>query len=530
MQWAIALIFLLIVFVTRLPIFFRSVLDWDESLYLLMAEQWRAGHLPYTTIWDNKPIGIYTIFALFLAVFGDNVASIRIASALFVGINAFLVFKIALLIPSSAERLRNRCAVFAGTAYIIGSISNDGLAANTEIFMACFTAAAVLCAASTVFCSARPGLLGLLTGLLFGIAVMIKYVAIFEFFAIAFALLAMRPDLRGRSRIIVGAIVGACSPALLAICLYAANGALSIWWNSSIASNFLRVATPFDTGALSYAFNLQISRWLPLFASGLIMLAIFFWRAIKNGTKRQFEPAGRFHILLALWLIGGCLGVASAKSFYDHYFLQILPVLCVCLSWVLVQAAPFIRGIQLPKLVLVFAIILSIPCEGACLALVAAARPIVSTSQGKIALNRDTPTRIANDISNAPGASSARIYVFDYQPIIYSLTGKAPPTKYVLPSVLTKCFLASVAGVDANAEVSRILETQPNFIIRSLFPPTDPVVVNQGVYAEINQALAKNYVLWQTYDDAAIFRLRPDTGRAMPLAKVSDQTCEQSRT
>jgi 4-amino-4-deoxy-L-arabinose transferase-like glycosyltransferase len=527
-QWAIASIFLIAVFITRIPIFFRSVLDWDESLYLLMAEQWRAGHLPYTTIWDNKPIGIYAIFALFLAVFGDHVASIRIASACFVAINAFIVFRISLLIPSSAERLRDRCAVFAGAAYIIGSISNDGLAANTEIFMACFTAAAVLCAASPQFCLRRPALRGLIVGLLFGMAIMVKYVAIFELFAVAFALLALRPDIPSQTRHILGAIAGIALPALLTIGLYAANGELRIWWESSVASNFLRVATPFDAGALNYTFNLQVTRWLPLFVSGIIMLAIFPWCVIKKTTKIQRGPASRFHLLLALWLIGGCLGVASAKSFYDHYFLQLLPVLCVCLSWVVVQATPFIRGLRVPKLILVFAVILLVPCNGACLALEAAAGPVIVTSHGKITLRSDTPAEIARDITSVSAASSDCIYVFDYQPVIYSLTRKFPPTKYVLPSVLTTRFLAHVAGVDANAEVSRILETRPEFIIRSLFPPTNNLITDRSVYAEMNQALAKNYVLWRTYNDAVIFRIRSNAGGSKPTSKAVKETCRQS--
>ena len=59
----IALLFFVATLVTRIPVLSRSVLDWDESLYFIMAQQWRLGHLPYTTVWDNKPLGIYAIFA-----------------------------------------------------------------------------------------------------------------------------------------------------------------------------------------------------------------------------------------------------------------------------------------------------------------------------------------------------------------------------------------------------------------------------------------------------------------------------------
>ncbi len=93
----------------RTPVLWRSVLDWDESLYFLMAQQWRLGHLPYTTIWDNKPIGIYAIFAAFQAVFGDGIFAIRIATVAFVSLLAFTVFKITqMLTGSRARRLGRR--------------------------------------------------------------------------------------------------------------------------------------------------------------------------------------------------------------------------------------------------------------------------------------------------------------------------------------------------------------------------------------------------------------------------------------
>ena len=45
--WPVAC-FLLLAVLLRLPVLHRSVLDWDESLYVLMARDWLAGHLPYS--------------------------------------------------------------------------------------------------------------------------------------------------------------------------------------------------------------------------------------------------------------------------------------------------------------------------------------------------------------------------------------------------------------------------------------------------------------------------------------------------
>jgi hypothetical protein len=502
MQACIGAGLFLLVLITRLPTFFRSVMDWDESLYFLIAEQWRAGHLPYTTVWDNKPIGIYEIFALFQSWFGDSVVSIRVASVAFITVTAFAVFKIALHIPLSDHRFRATCALFAGVAYAVCSLTNDGLAANTEIFMSCFTALAVLSALSQRSFTA---------GLLFGMAFMTKYVAVFEFPAILFALLALRPalDLNIAIKTAIAALTGAALPLLLTVLLYGATGHLHPWWEDSILSNFRRVAVPVSMPALTYAFNLEAARWSPLFVISFAMLAMAVFRLPRLRQPETSTGAARCHIFLALWLAGGCIGVVSAKSFFDHYFLQILPVMCVTLAWMLLTAAPLIRAWPAFATGILFTAILALPAIAAATALGQAANPIMSISQGRITLQPDTPTQIASDIQpllTTPGAN--QIYVFDYQPIIYSLAGQKPPTKYAFPSVLTKCQLAQVAKVRALHEIRRILATNPEFIVRSLHPFTDPTVVNLRVYAQVDRAIAARYVVWRTYDDAVVYRLR----------------------
>jgi hypothetical protein len=492
----IGAVFLAAALISRLPTFFISVLDWDESLYFLVAAQWRAGNLPYTTIWDNKPIGIYAIFALFQAVLGERIAAIRIATVLCIAVTAFAVFRIVLLVPAVDARLRRRCAVFAGFAFIIASLSNDGLAANTEIFMACFTALAVLTGISPGLPGFRPGLRAFGAGLLFGCAFMTKYVAVFEAPAVAFALLAFAaPGARLKTAMLAAA--GGALPMALTILLYAAAGQLPTWWNCSIAANFLRVAGPFDAGALQFALNLQAVRWLPFYLCAAAMLGLAVLRP------------GRLPVLLVLWLAGGCLGVAAAKSFFDHYFLQILPVLCVSTAWVLLRLGGPVAGLPRPALGACFALILLIPCFAAGSAMLNACRPVLSGDHFRPVWHPDTPARIAAALAALPPGQADRIYVFDYQPIIYGLAHAMPPTRFAFPSTLTKCFLAHVAGVDGAAEVARIFRQEPQFVIRSRLPFTDPVVFNRAVFAETDQAIAAGYVLWRVYPDAQVYRRRP---------------------
>ncbi len=513
LQWRVAGLFFACVLVSRLPAFFLSVLDWDESLYGIMAGQWRLGHLPYTTIWDNKPIGIYGIFLLFQAVFGNPVLAMRAATIAAVTASAFAVFRIAYALVPGGNPGRLAYAMFAGIAFIICSISNDGLAANTEIFMACFTAFAVLCALSPQFCVSRPGLRGLAVGLLFGLAFMTKYVAVFESPAIGFALLWFMPGLaRARFAACAAAIAGAALPLLATVLVYALTGNLKIWWNCSIAANFLRVATPISGGAVTYVLGLQLTRWLPLFCAAAILPALLAWQMPRMLRGKAADGAPL--CLLLLWLVGGTVGVASAKLFYDHYFLQILPVLCVIPAWLLGRYSGRLNRAVLETGVAVF---LVIPCYGAGVTLMSASLPLVTSQQGASVPHADTPARIAAAIAALPAGTPRQIYVFDYQPVIYSLVGQTPPTRYAFPSILTKCFLSHVAGVDAVAETHRILAGNPAFIIRSLLAPAAPALRNQVVYDEVKQDIAARYDLWRGYSDAAVYRLRHD---AAPLGAL----------
>ncbi len=507
LQTGVAVALFLVALITRLPTFFRSVMDWDESLYFLMAEQWRAGHLPYTAIWDNKPIGIYGVFALFQSWFGDNIFSIRIASVLFITVAAFAIFKIVLKIP--AARRRVQVGIFASLAYVICSLTNDGLSANTEIFMACFTVLAVLSALSRQ---------AFLAGVLFGMAFMTKYVAVFEFPAIAFAVLLLNPPfdpkqpLQTAIRASLALLIGAALPLILTILLYAHSGHLHSWLEDSILSNFRRVDVPVSMLALTYAFDIELVRWSPLFVISLIMLGMACFQIPRGLARKTFSPAARFNIFLALWLIGGSIGVASAKSFFDHYFLQILPVMCITLAWLPLNLAFTRRLRKLPAFVL-GAAVLALPLAAAATAVSQAATPILALTNGHVSLQRDTPALIAHEIQpllTNPTATDAtgQLFVFDYQPIIYSLDRQMPPTKYPFPSVLTRCQLARVAKAPAMHEILRILATNPEFIVRSRYPYQDPTIVNLRVYAAVNRTLAARYQVWRSYNDAVVYRLR----------------------
>ncbi len=295
--------------------------------------------------------------------------------------------------------------------------------------MASFTALAVLAALTTNH--------GLLVGMLLGAAFMVKYVAVFEAPAVFFLFLFRQR----RASAGLATLLGAALPLCATILLYAAAGRLGLWWDCSITSNFRRVDAPISSATLAYISKTELWRWGPMLLAGLAMLPAALIR--RRGTE----------IFLSAWLLGGIIGVSAAKSFYDHYFLQILPVLCVILGiWFarLPQRALLQTGLVLATLAL--------PVWAADVALRNATGP-------------DVPAEVAADLRTQ---HPKQIYVFDTQPILYALTGQTPPTRYVLPSELIGHLLPRVAGVDAGAEVARILAKKPDFILRRSDPSIQP--------------------------------------------------------
>ncbi len=447
------IVFLAAAVATRLPILHRTVLDWDESLYFLMAQAWRAGHLPYTTIWDNKPLGIYAIFAAFQTVI-PGVAAMRVATMVCVALLAATVFRITAILS------RERAAGWlAGGLLVLCSLSNDGLSANSELFMASFTALAVLAVLADAPAWAA--------GLALGCAFMVKYVMAPE----ACFILLLLYHQRG-AKAVASAVAAAAVPVFAAAAIYAAAGQLPLWWGCSVVSNFRRAGVKLHPGQIDWALSAQVWRWGSLYLTAFVLACT----ARRRGFVSNFP---------LLWLLGGLIGAISAKSFYDHYFLQILPALCVLAgyAWTRIQTGGALRDVFIPALAI-------LPLHAGWQALRSSSGP-------------DLPAEIATTLTTAHAKS---LYVFDSQPIIYAITGLTPPTRFVLPSELMGLTLPQVAGVNPVTEVQRILATQPQYIVRRE-PPPGPDTGNPAVYVLLNNALAANYTLVQNWPGAALYRL-----------------------
>ncbi|GAB0112959.1 hypothetical protein AcidC75_04840 [Acidisoma sp. C75] len=508
-EWAMGAALILLALLTRAPSFVLSVVDWDESLYFIMAEQWRAGHLPYTAVWDNKPIGIYAIFALFQAVFGDRVFSMRLAALLAVTVTALLIWRTARhLLRRHPPLQAELCAGAAGALFIIVTIAIDGIAANTELFMEGFTCLGMLWAIARPPQGPISARRAVAIGLMLGIAFMIKYVAVFDMLAVFAAMTLLPARLPPRRPALAGVLrqgalfsIGALLPFLAVAMLYAAAGAFPVFLEASLLSNLRRVAVPVSGGGFIAAYAAQIAL-CPLLYAALLWL-------ILSAVRRGAEGAGERRLLLG-WVVASMIGVAAGGLYFDHYFVQLLAPLAIAAALLLAAVARLSAAAWRRGLLLLAAVSL-LPTAWAAAPILGRMIAIAERPAQGFGLLRDTPAELAADLApilaRHPGQT---IYVFDGEPILYALLHAALPTRYIFPSFLQSRLLSHMIGIDPLAELARIMARRPLFVIRRTNPDDRSAATrNLAVYRQMQADLAAGYTLWKRYDTMVVWRRKP---------------------
>ena len=164
-------IFILISTILRLFSFSPSVLDHDESTYMIIGRDILNGKSLYTDVTDTKPVGIFLFYALLEFLFGDSIFLKRLVFAIIVGITAYLISGV------SKKMFGNTRVAFAsGLIYIIytSTWTLHGRSPNTELLFNLTTISTLL-----LFLNPRKSNF-FLGGLITGIGFIIKYLVLFD--------------------------------------------------------------------------------------------------------------------------------------------------------------------------------------------------------------------------------------------------------------------------------------------------------------------------------------------------------------
>ncbi|WP_197494029.1 glycosyltransferase family 39 protein [Lewinella sp. 4G2] len=163
--------------------FFISVINHDESTYIVIADELLNGEVYLRDVIDTKPIGIFLVYAALIKLTGGAIWLLRLAAALVVALGGW-----GLYLASHRALSSQRAGIAAGLKYVLicSVFSYYGLSPNTEIFFNCLTiAAAGLAVAPRVTAAENDSFWHWpVAGLLLGLAMTIKPFAAAESLAI----------------------------------------------------------------------------------------------------------------------------------------------------------------------------------------------------------------------------------------------------------------------------------------------------------------------------------------------------------
>lgn len=428
-------ILLLVAVAIRLISFFPSVIDHDESTYLVIADAVSQGYTYQVDYIDTKPIGIFLVLAVLKSVLGHAIWGYRLVAALVLGLTAFLLYR--------AKRIQGSnwaAGLSAGIIYLIlnSLYTRYGVSPNTETYFNLFTAGALL-----LFFKYRSYVAFLGAGLLLGIGFVIKYVVLFD--GLAFGAFLIFQSLRREGNVVkalshaLTMALGAAIPFALVVGYYYQIGEFDRFWFNSItvAGRYPSSRTFLHYIVFFFEFFLRFLPVTALFVVGL-------WHKSVKLPVRQFGLIWSGFVLASVLIPGNAFG---------HYFIQfMLPFSYLAGEFFGLprQEVPrWLRWMRHPRI------------GYALLGLLFVTHLLL---QKKDYLDRPDNVRYAAQYLNQHLEPGDLIYTQEDQ-AIYFMTRRLPLVPYVHPSLFWMDKHIEAMEVDVEKEVAKIEAAAPRFMV-----------------------------------------------------------------
>lgn len=355
--------FLVLAVLFRLPYFYRDVIDWDESVFILMGQSIADGNLPYTEVWDNKPPGGFALFAVVQYLFPQSLLAVRLFGAVLVSLTAFLTYRLAVTV------MRREAALLAGTlcCFAVSLLASSGQAVMMEHVANPFILLALLFAIGTKLKARDALLLGALLAAAILIRTNLAYAVIIT--GAAFVLSWLPEGLSAAARATVFGALGGLLILLASTLPFLLSGTLDLYVTSVI-----RVPLAYSAFGLGIAETVQalLSSIAPRNSAQMLEAAtlskLVFWclgtlglLLMAIGLRPQDKIRARWGILL------GALAVAIAtvanRQPFAHYLIQLMPFFAIGAAYALWRIGLCSGWRSLPSfgLVLLAALLMLIP-------------------------------------------------------------------------------------------------------------------------------------------------------------------------
>lgn len=477
----VAPLLLVALFITLLrALYFNNpAVNIDEQFYLMTADRWlNHGQLPFVDIWDRKPIGIFLLYAPAVLWFKNGVLGYQLVGLAATLATATVVYRMGLWF--GGRFVAFAAAVFYGAILMLWS----GAGGQTPVF---YNLLMALGAYLILRILHTPGLNGraitasfLGAALLFGLALQIKYICVFEICVLSLvglgALLAgKRLTLAQTAALAFGMIILGLAPTLAVGAVYAAIGHWQEFWFSNFVSIFGKKTWRFSFGM-----------YLLTVASALIY-GVIFWIfsgiALARGLSDRPAVSGYKWLVIALagWLAAAVFGALMLGNPILHYFLPTAAPLAL-LSALGVERLAERRATEARPL-------------GSQIKLWFGGSVAICCLAALIINIQSSARRGAAQVYPAAAFMSQHLdrgcpYVFNDYPVLYYLTRCAAPSVYAFPNHLTETAELHALAVDTETELRRVLGTRPGMIfVRRPFAPE----LDRGQIAILEDVLKQDY-------------------------------------
>lgn len=430
-RWALP-VFLLLAVIIRFGTFFPSVINHDESTYIIIGNGLLNGQTYLVDSFDTKPIGIFLVYALFNFLSGGSIFLMRLFTALVVGLTAFLVYRLGR--KATGESM---VGIAAGVFYILlaSIFKYYGLSPNTELFFVPFAVAAVL----LVWGKHRKTLHYTAAGLLLGVGFVIKYVIAAD--ALAIGLIVLWQGWQNKN--LLKAIAAQALPMTLAFfipILLVYNYYVQIDQVDNFLFYTLQVTSKYPVDAAA------IDRLLFVldFFGRFFLFTILAVLAYLNKPSRSLWTS-----FLLLWLLCVTIITLVPGKTFGHYQVQMMPVLALMAAHYFAshknRTAKKLRGFFMATMVLVLGIGIAL---------------------FQYYSSKTDNARLITQALEQRLEVGEQVYTGDYHHIVYHLLGQESATPYVHSSLLHYAHHVNALGIDLDKEAKRIVhEVQPRYVL-----------------------------------------------------------------
>ncbi len=439
-KWLLVLIALAIV--ARWGSFFISVINHDESTYIVIADEMLRGELYLRDVVDTKPIGVFWVYAALIKLTGGSIFALRTAAAAVVGLGGWGLF-LAGRRATGSERV----AAAAGIIYVLicSLFTYYGVSPNTEIFFNAFTIMAVALAVTPRI---REGGADALwhwpaTGLLLGLAVIIKPFAAAEALAVGLFLVWFYGRRAALGRMIGAGLLLVGAFALPLLFVYSYYYRLGLLEELAFYTLDVGAAYPVDLPwylRLKYMgdYLLRFSPFVVLGAGALVQCRGF---KRKEGTKWGYYLLLQFILVTTVVLLTG-------KRF-GHYQVQLHPVVALLAGLWWLPGLTVFRWLRTDRL------------RRAVPYLVGGLALVLGTAHYFNYKNKtDRPSQIADYLQDKLGPEET-YFLLNGNQVSYHLLNRPVPTPYVHSSLLFLDHHVRAFQIDEAAEAERIINN-PN--------------------------------------------------------------------